>query len=353
MGLFDARAARVTLTVTALLMIAGLVYLLRDVLLLLVFSLFFAYLLYPVVRLVERCCWRRVWAILTVYALLLVTLGLLGGVTGRRLASEVAALADKLPEMSQQVQSGEVVGSVLERRGWEAAQVEEVQRWVAGYTHQMVDYAQAAMGRALRWLAGAWIVVLVPIFAFFILKDAEALMAGISALIENRRQRQLWRRIAGDVHLLLAEYVRALLILAGLTFVVWATLFGLAGVPYALVLAAIGGALEFIPIFGPLSAAVMALGVSLSAGYAHPWLLLGFLLAWRGIQDYVTSPLVMGHGTELHPVLIIAGVLAGGEIGGTAGMFLSVPVIAALRIVWQRLREASIREPVTGSRRAA
>src|SRR5215831_17806787 len=82
MGLFDARAARVTLTVAALLMVAGLVYLLRDVLLLLVFSLFFAYLLYPVVRLVERCCWRRVWAILTVYALLLVTLGLLGGVTG-------------------------------------------------------------------------------------------------------------------------------------------------------------------------------------------------------------------------------------------------------------------------------
>ena len=317
------------------------------------FSVFFAYLLYPVVRLVERCCWRRVWAILTVYALLLGALGLLGSATGHRLASEVATLADKLPEMTQQVQSGEVVGSVLERRGWEADQVREAQRWVAGYAHQMVGYAQTAIGRALKWLAGAWVVVLVPIFAFFVLKDAEVLMAGTSALIENRRHRLLWRRIAADVHVLLAEYVRALLLLAGLTFAVWAVLFVLGGVPYALVLAAIGGALEFIPIVGPLSAAVIVLGVSLSGGYAHPWLLLGFLLAWRGIQDYAISPLVMGRGTELHPVLVIAGVLAGGEIGGAAGMFLSIPVIAALRIVWRHLREAPAREPVAGSRRAA
>jgi predicted PurR-regulated permease PerM len=353
MGLFDARAARVTVTVAALLLVAGLVYLLRDVLLLLVFSVFFAYLLYPVVRLVERCCWRRVWAILTVYAILLVALVLLGGVTGRRLASEVATLADKLPEMSQQVQSGAVVGSMLERRGWEASQVREAERLVAGYTHQMVGYAQAAIGRTLKWLAGAWVVVLIPVFAFFILKDAEALLASAGAMLENRRQRQLWRSIAADVHVLLAEYVRALLILSGLTFVVWAMVFGLAGVPYALVLAAIGGALEFIPIVGPLSAAVIVLGVSLFGGYAHPWLLVGFLLAWRGIQDYVTSPLIMGRGTELHPVLVIAGVLAGGEIGGTAGMFLSVPVIAALRIVWRRLHEAPAREPAVTTPRAA
>jgi predicted PurR-regulated permease PerM len=339
MPFWDARAARVTLTVV-LLAVGGLVvYLLRHLLLLVVFSVFFAYLLYPLVRLFQRCCRRRVWAILTVYAILLVALLGLGGAVGRRLTSEVASLADKLPEMSQRVQSGEVVGSVLERRGWEAAQIEEAKRLVAGYTHQMVGYAQGALGRALKWVAGAWVIVLVPVFAFFILKDAEALTAWMASLIENRAHRQRWRAIAADVHVLLADYVRALLILAGITFGVWAGLFALAGVPYPIVLAAIGGALEFIPIVGPLTAAVIVLAVSLFSGYGHVWGLAGFLLLWRGIQDYVTSPLVMGRGTELHPALVIAGVLAGGEIGGTAGMFLSVPVIAALRIVWRRLRE--------------
>jgi len=46
----------------------------------------------------------------------------------------------------------------------------------------------------------------------------------------------------------------------------------------------------------------------------------------------------MGRGIEIHPALVIFGVLAGGEIGGVAGMFLSVPVIAAARIVWRRLQ---------------
>jgi predicted PurR-regulated permease PerM len=63
------------------------------------------------------------------------------------------------------------------------------------------------------------------------------------------------------------------------------------------------------------------------------------VLVWRLIQDYVSSPLIMGRGVELHPGLVVFGVLAGGEIAGPARMFLSVPVIAGLRVVWRRLRD--------------
>jgi predicted PurR-regulated permease PerM len=50
----------------------------------------------------------------------------------------------------------------------------------------------------------------------------------------------------------------------------------------------------------------------------------------------------MARGIEIHPALVIFGVLAGGEIAGVAGMFLSVPVIAAVRIVWRRLQAPEI-----------
>jgi predicted PurR-regulated permease PerM len=53
------------------------------------------------------------------------------------------------------------------------------------------------------------------------------------------------------------------------------------------------------------------------------------------VQDYVSAPLVMGRGIELHPALVVFGVIAGGELAGPVGMFLSVPVIAGLRIVWR------------------
>jgi predicted PurR-regulated permease PerM len=72
--------------------------------------------------------------------------------------------------------------------------------------------------------------------------------------------------------------------------------------------------------------------------YPHWLLLLIFLAAWRMIQDYVISPRIMGQSMELHPLAAIFGVLAGGEIAGVLGIYLSIPIMASLRIVWRRWR---------------
>jgi len=343
MFFLDARAARVTWTVLVFAAALDLVYLLRKPLLLFVFSLFFAYLIFPIVRMVERGLPRRgarPLAIGVVYLLLLLALVGVGLGVGPRLTEEVTLLTQKAPQMSQQIASGQIITNVLQKRGWESGRVRQVEDAVRAHAGQIIGYVQGGLAAMLRWLAGAWVIVLVPVFAFFILKDAEPAAAGIDGLIEEPRHRELWRDIAEDVHLLLAKYVRALILLSLITFVVWSAVFFLAGVPYPVGLAAIGGALEFLPIVGPLTAGVIVVSVALFSGYAHPWLLVVFVLGWRGIQDYVSSPLVMGRGIEIHPAVVIFGVIAGGEIGGPAGMFLSVPVIAALRIVWRRVRDA-------------
>ncbi len=59
-----------------------------------------------------------------------------------------------------------------------------------------------------------------------------------------------------------------------------------------------------------------------------------YLGIYRMFQDYVLSPHLMSQGVELHPLLIIFGVFAGGEIGGIAGVFLSVPVLALIRLLY-------------------
>jgi len=70
------------------------------------------------------------------------------------------------------------------------------------------------------------------------------------------------------------------------------------------------------------------------SGYNHVFWLLAFLVIWRGIQDYVSSPRIMGSTLELHPLIVLFGVLAGGEVAGVIGVFLSIPVLATLRILW-------------------
>jgi predicted PurR-regulated permease PerM len=58
---------------------------------------------------------------------------------------------------------------------------------------------------------------------------------------------------------------------------------------------------------------------------------------WRMVMDYGISPRVMGHELEIHPLLAIFTVMVGGAVGGIVGIYLSVPLIAALRVIWHRL----------------
>jgi predicted PurR-regulated permease PerM len=96
--------------------------------------------------------------------------------------------------------------------------------------------------------------------------------------------------------------------------------------------------MEFIPVVGPLVASILIIGVALLSGYHHWAVILMFLIAWRLVQDYIVSPRIMGKSMELHPLAAIFGVLAGGEIAGVLGVYLSIPVMASLRIVWRRWR---------------
>jgi predicted PurR-regulated permease PerM len=336
--LLDSRTARATWTILVILGALGLAYAVRGVLLLIALSLFFAYLLFPVVRLTQRRgVKRRSLAVVIVYLVLLAALIGTSLAVGPRLSTEAQSLAQKLPEMSKQIQSGQIVEQVLQRQGWKWREIAEIEQLARTHMGAIIGYTQQATAAVLKWLAGAWVIVLIPVLAFFILRDAEQFTSATISRLTRRGDRGVGRGIAEDLHLLLGQYVRAQVLLAMITFIVWATVFLAAGVPYGLVLAAVGGALEFIPVIGPLTAGVLAIGVSLFGGYAHPWLLAAFVLVWRGIQDYACAPLIMGRGIEIHPALVIVGVLAGGEIAGVAGMFLSVPIIAIVRIVWRRL----------------
>jgi len=338
-SLLDPRTLRVLWTVLVVGGALAVLYLLRTVLLVLIFAVVFAYLIFPLVKLAERGLprsGRRSLAIGAVYLVLIAALSTIAALVGPPLGRELAALGQKFPDISAQIQSGRVISNIFPR--WGGAEV--LDDLVRAHLPQVVEYAQRGLAGALRWLSGAWVVIMVPIFAFFFLNDAERIADTVTGAIDDQSGwRGLSRTIAHDLHSVFGEYVRALVLLSALTFVVWAALFLLAGVPYALVLAAIGAAAEFLPVVGPITAGITIVSVALFSGFAHPWLLALFIVIWRLVQDYVSSPHIMGRGVELHPGLVIFGVLAGGELAGVAGMFLSVPAIAGLRAIWRRLRD--------------
>jgi predicted PurR-regulated permease PerM len=155
--------------------------------------------------------------------------------------------------------------------------------------------------------------------------------------VESRRT--ILNGIADDLHVLLAQYMRAVVILGLAASVAYAAFFSVIGLPYGLLLGAMAFPFEFIPMIGPLTSSVIIVLVAYLSGFGHLIWILVFLIAFRLFQDYVLAPQLMSSGMELHPLLIIFGVLAGGQIAGIAGSFLSVPVLATLRIVYRQLQK--------------
>jgi predicted PurR-regulated permease PerM len=185
-------------------------------------------------------------------------------------------------------------------------------------------------------------VVVIPILAFFFLKDGTAIRSHILELFESGPRRMLLAEVMADLDTLLAHYMRALVVLSLAAFTAYSITFMIMGVPYAILLAALAGMLEFIPMLGPLASGVIIVLVAAVSG-SHALGVLIFLLLYRVFQDYILSPHLMGQGVEVHPLLVLFGVFAGAEVAGIPGAFLSVPVLALMRIMYLRLRKSRLR----------
>ena len=183
---------------------------------------------------------------------------------------------------------------------------------------------------------------LVPILAIFFLRDGDHITNVLIQLSFPGNRRAMVRAIADELHLMLTCYIRAQVVLCGLSFVFYATVLLLLRFPHAIGLAALGGLLEFIPVVGWTSTLAIFVGVGM-VNHSH-WVWMAVLLiVWRIVQDYFAMPRVMGQQLKIHPLAAIFAVLVGAELGGIVGIYLAVPVMAAFRVVlatntWDRLK---------------
>src|SRR5262252_7073763 len=171
-SLLDPRTLRVLWTVLVVAGALALLYFLRTVVLVLIFAVVFAYLIFPLVKLAERVLprsGRRPLAIGVVYCVLIAALSTVAALVGPPLGRELKALGQKFPDISAQIQGGRVISNIFPR--WGGAEV--LDDLVGSYLPQVLEYAQRGLAGALRWLSGAWVIIMVPIFAFFFLRDAE------------------------------------------------------------------------------------------------------------------------------------------------------------------------------------
>jgi predicted PurR-regulated permease PerM len=331
MGFLDRRTISVLMTILFVAGVLGVLWLARRPVIIFIFAIFFAHLLEPIVgRFQEWLHLTRGKAVAVTYLALLFGLVIFGLTVGPHVVQQ----GQRLPDLLQGVTSGSIAWQVGSQQGWSSATEARIERWLVSHQGDIRRYVQDVtthIGEGAQNLA--WIL-LVPVLAIFFLAERSQLSESVLELVSASHNRSFFEGMMSDLDTMFAKYVRAQLLLSFFAFVAYGAFLLIARMPYALALALIAGVLEFIPIAGPLLALGIIVGTAFMTGYSHWILLAGFWLVWRGVQDYVNAPRVMGKDLDLHPLLAIFAILVGGELGGMLGIFLSIPAVAALRILW-------------------
>ena len=338
MLLTDARTARVIVTVLLFALGLGFLYVTRETLVAFLFAIFFAYLVSPMVAHLERLLKGRGRAIAVIYSMLIALVILFFVVVGPKVTREGGRLGQALPGLIAELSSGNLTQRLGSEHHWSSTTVTAIDAFLVSHQKDITDIAQRIGLRTADVAKQAWLLFVVPLLAIFFLKDGRAFSEFLLSAVSSRPQREFLENVLNDLNQMLAHFIRAQLTLAALTLIVYSSVLAIMGVQYALVLGTLGGVLEFVPVVGPLVGALTIVTVALLMSYKHWLILLIFLVIWRLIQDYVSSPRIMGESMELHPLAAIFGVMAGGEVAGILGIYLSIPVMASLRIVFRRWR---------------
>jgi predicted PurR-regulated permease PerM len=338
---------RVIFLLAGLLITSWLLYEIRTLLLLLILSIFFCYLIAPVVRLFEQPVYLfnreirlpRAVAIAFVYLVIGAVLFAAVQLIWPPLSQQVSELARNLPGYTKSAEAS--VNKVFDDANSWMRHVKVPPQWRDAIFSRASEMANSAAGWLTESLAGAlgylqyltW-PILVPIFSFFLLKDAVSFEQNLIALLPSERLQKRAHWLLLDVSRTLAAYIRAQItacLVVGIVMMI-----GLTAIraPYPVVLGAVAGLLEFIPLVGPLISSSVIFGLTLTVSLKTALGVALFLVILRVLQDYVIYPRIVGHGIKMHTLVVIMAILAGAEIGGLIGIFLSIPVVALMIVFY-------------------
>lgn len=365
---WDLSTKRIVL-VLLLIAIVGIIWLSRPVISLLIVSSIIAYLLKPIVDLAERVRIPRGLSTVFLFLLVLFIIILIPVIfipILYRQLSELAAYDEQvivnnlntwLQTLVDNIQNATFFGftipygDLLRQLQDNIDTFEPTLEQILSYVQQIISTTSSVVGStaviSFSVVGGIFNLLLGFLLIFFIslylTKDAPRIIEYVEGLFPHYYQpemEELIRRIGKVWQGFFRGQVVLSLVIGMMT---WGAL-ALLSTPGALVLSIIAGVLEIIPNLGPVLAMIPAILVALIQGSNNDALMefgrLGYMLMVVGayfliqqIENSIIVPRVIGDSVNLHPVIVMCGVVVGFSIGGVLGAFLAAPFIATLRVL--------------------
>lgn len=314
-----------------------------------ILSIFFAYLMDPLVRVIRRPfkerniehLMPRSLAIVVAYLFVFTIFGIGIANLAPLIGIQAREFADNLPNYASSIQDGI---TSLDNRFDQLMISEEVQKQINARISESFQFLTGIVvtgllsGFALNLVTYLPWLLLIPVLGFLFLKDVNIFKALFLRCFPSGRWRARAESVLTDVNNTLAVYTQAQIISSFIIGTISTIVFYLLGLDYALLLGILAAIFEFVPLLGPLTIGTTAILVG--AFSDNPWRALYvaiFLVILRFIHDYFTYPRIVREGIHLHPLAVILSILAGEQIAGIPGVFISIPIVAILTVLYKHV----------------
>jgi predicted PurR-regulated permease PerM len=306
-------------------------YLFRDLILPLVLAVLLAYLLNPLVAWAQGLGIRRSVAVVGVFGSLALVLVLTGWLAGPRVRAEGVALVAHLPPLLERGirRAADEIRDAYPRLARIVPAVPDEEGWLEAAVQERLGHASAVAEHAGSLLL---VGILTPFFAFFLLRDGGRMLRFVLDGIHPQHM-ETSLAVWSEIDHIIGRYLRGIA-LDGLAVGSLAAIgLWLIEIPYPLLLGAFTAFVNPIPylctVLGVLAASVVALANGLGLGAVVSVLV--FYLALRILDDVLIAPLLVGGSVHLHPILVLASIIAGERTLGLVGMVVGIPLVTVAK----------------------
>lgn len=309
-------------------------YLLRDLVLVILTAVVLASSVEPAVKFLGKYRVHRIPAVLGVYVTLA---GLFVGLFYAfvpPILGELYDFAGNLPGVAKELNLSMLAGDtgavkkgeLLLAQIAQGVPVSELSTTLSGVLSASKGFATTA-GSVF---GGLFSFVLIAILSFYFAMQERGIENFLKIVIPFGKEAyaiDLWERSKTKI----GKWMQGQLLLGVLIFILVYLGLTIFGIPYALLLALLAGVLEIIPVFGPILAAIPAVALAFSVGGTSLALIItGFYLLVQQFESNLIYPLVVRKIVGVPPILVILALIIGAELAGFLGILISIPVVAAI-----------------------
>ena len=328
--------AKASLIFIGLISFIGTLYIGKSIIVPIIYATILATVLSPLTIYLEKIGLNRVWAIIISLIVLLVTLGLLA----MFFYSQMDMFTQTFPKLVEKISTG------LNRLvNWSSQHYNLSPKRLKGTILELetgvMNYGKSSIGATLSILGDVLtLTVLIPVYIFMILFYEPLLLDFIRKLFGKTNQKEV-DSVMVSTKFIIQKYLSALMLEAVIVATMNSVALLLIGVEYAIVLGVMGAIINIIPYIGGIISIALPIIVAMatmpSASYSV--IILIAYLVIQFIDVHYIVPKIVASKVRLNALVSIIAVLTGGTIWGVPGMFLSIPLTAVVKVIFDHIED--------------